>query len=58
LHQGLSPLQRSGMVKGANDWLVALGYPTVPGTRHSTILKDEEGLVAWHSHCQVHLNLA
>ena len=46
LHQGLSPLQRSAMTKPATDWLVALGYPPVPGIRPSTILKDEERLVA------------
>ena len=27
LHQGQSPLQRSGLVNAPNDWLVALGYP-------------------------------
>src|SRR5436853_4549639 len=32
LHQGRSPLQRSGQVKAANDWLVALGYPSVAVT--------------------------
>ena len=46
LHQGLSPLQRSGRTKGANDWLVALGYPPVPETRLSLILEYEEELVA------------
>jgi hypothetical protein len=46
LHQGLSPLQRSGMTKGATDWLVALGYPPVPGTRHPLLLTYEEELVA------------
>src|SRR6266705_3210513 len=42
LHQGLSPLQRSDSTKQATDWLVALGYPPVPGIRPLTILKDEE----------------
>jgi hypothetical protein len=46
LHQGLSPLQRSDLTKGANDWLVALGYPPVPGTQHPIILQDEVELVA------------
>ncbi len=46
LHQGLSPLQRSDSTKQATDWLVALGYPPVPGIRPLTILKDEEELVA------------
>ncbi len=46
LYEGLSPLQRSGMVKQDTDWLVSLGYPPVPLTRHLTILKDEERLVA------------
>jgi len=39
-------LQRSGMVKQDTDWLVSLGYPPVPLTRHLTILKNEERLVA------------
>jgi hypothetical protein len=46
LHQGLSPLQRGGMTRGATDWLVALGYPPIPGRRPPTLLKDEEELVA------------
>jgi hypothetical protein len=46
LHEGLSPLQRSGMVEQDNDWLVALGYPPLPATRHGTVLKDDERLVA------------
>ena len=46
LHQGLSPLQRSGRAKEANDWLVALGYPPVPETCRPLILKYEEELVA------------
>jgi hypothetical protein len=46
LHQGLSPLQRSGLTKGANDWLVALGYPPLAGARHPIILKQQEKLVA------------
>jgi len=27
LHQGQSPLMRSGMTDVASDWLLALGYP-------------------------------
>jgi len=46
VHEGLSPLQRSDSTKQATDWLVALGYPPVPGIRPLTILKDEEELVA------------
>src|SRR5947209_19682252 len=46
LHEGLSPLQRSGLTKEANDWLVAIGCPPVPGTRHPLILTDGEELVA------------
>ena len=46
VHEGLSPMLRSGQVKEAKDWLVALGYPPLPGPEHSTVLKDEERLVA------------
>jgi len=46
VHEGLSPLQRSGIVKPPMDWLVALGYPPVPATPHLALLKDEERLVA------------
>src|SRR5256714_15637086 len=46
VHEGLSPLQRGGQVKAAKDWLLALGYPPLPGPEHSTVLKDEERLVA------------
>lgn len=46
LHEGLSPLQRSGTIKQAQDWLVALGYPPLAGTEPSTVLKDEDRLVA------------
>ena len=46
VHEGLSPLQRSGMVEPATDWLVALGYPPVSAMRHLTILKNEERFVA------------
>jgi len=46
VHEGLSPLQRSGIVEPATDWLIALGYPPVPATQHLTILKNEERLVA------------
>jgi hypothetical protein len=46
VHEGLSPLQRSDGTKKATDWLVALGYPPLPATRHRTVLKDEEALVA------------
>ena len=46
VHQGLSPLQRSGRTTVATDWLVALGYPPVPGRQPPTILKHEEELIA------------
>jgi hypothetical protein len=46
VHEGLSPLQRSGMVKHPTDWLAALGYPPVPATRPIVVLKDEDRLVA------------
>jgi len=46
LHEGQSPLQRSGMLKEAQDWLVALGYPPVPGPRDPLLLENEEELVA------------
>jgi hypothetical protein len=46
VHEGLSPLQRSGQIKEGKDWLVALGYPPVAGPEHSTVLKDAENLVA------------
>ena len=45
-HEGLSPLQRSGMAERTTDWLVALGYPPVPEARLPLILKYEEELVA------------
>jgi hypothetical protein len=57
-HEGRSPLQRTGKVEQATDWLLALGYSPIASAEQSTVLKDEERLVAWHSHCQVHLNHA
>ncbi len=32
LHQGQSPLMRSGLMPVTNDWLEALGYPPPAGT--------------------------
>jgi len=46
VHQGQSPLQRSGKIKQTTDWLVALGYPPVPGTEPSTVLTYAERWVA------------
>ena len=46
VHKGLSPMLRSGQIKEGKDWLVALGYPPVPETKHSTVLKCEESWVA------------
>ena len=45
-HEGLSPLQRSGMAERTTDWLVALGYPPFPGTPRPAQLKREERLAA------------
>ena len=50
VHEGLSPLQRGDRTTAAMDWLVALGYPPLPGRRPPTILieeGEEEELVAW-----------
>ena len=46
LHEGLSPVQRSGMVGNPADWLVALGYPPLLALPHHPVFKDEERLVA------------
>jgi hypothetical protein len=49
LHQGQSPLQRSGFSAVESDWLVALGYPPATGdasTCHLVTLEQEEALVA------------
>jgi len=46
VHEGLSPLQRGGMLKHPTDWLVALGYPPAPAIRPLVVLNDEERLVA------------
>jgi hypothetical protein len=49
LHQGQSPLQRSGMPEVASDWLVTLGYPPATGTAGTislVALEQEEALVA------------
>lgn len=49
LHQGQSPLQRSGFSAVESDWLVALGYPLATGdagTCHLVTLEQEEALVA------------
>jgi hypothetical protein len=37
LHEGLSPLQRSGIQIQATEWLVTLGYPPVPPTSRRLI---------------------
>ncbi len=49
LHQGQSPLQRSGFSELTSDWLVALGYPLVAPvsvTSSTLALAQEEALVA------------
>lgn len=38
LHQGQSPLMRSGMTQESHDWLVALGYP--PHTPACSLVSD------------------
>jgi hypothetical protein len=37
LHQGQSPMMRSGLASEATDWLVALGYPPVSATPVQTL---------------------
>lgn len=46
VHEGLSPLQRSGMTDASTDWLVALGYPPVPVIPRPASLNREAKLVA------------
>jgi transposase len=49
LHQGKSPIQRSGLQKEATDWLVALGYPpaTTPALRRLiSVKRDQQALAA------------
>ena len=49
LHQGQSPLQRSGFSDLSGDWLVSLGYPpttTLSGCGRSGAGEHEEALVA------------
>ena len=46
VHEGLSPLQRSGQIKESAEWLVALGYAPVPASAHSTARQCEESWVA------------
>jgi len=49
LHQGQSPIQRSGIQKDATDWLVALGYPPAsptPAVRPLVSAKPEQGILA------------
>lgn len=49
LHEGLSPLQRSGFSALSSDWLVALGYPPAPSVSETcspVTLEHEEVLVA------------
>jgi transposase-like protein len=44
LHQGQSPMMRSGLQERATDWLVALGYP--PASPVSVKLQQKEVLAA------------
>jgi hypothetical protein len=50
LHEGQSPLQRSGLHMQTTDWLVALGYPPASPTpavrRLDSVKRDKEVLVA------------
>jgi hypothetical protein len=49
LHEGQSPIQRSGLQKQATDWLVALGYPpssSIPAIGRLVSLKREQELLA------------
>lgn len=46
VHEGLSPLQRSGTVKADHDWLVALGYPPLLARQPHTDFTGEERLIA------------
>ena len=50
LHEGQSPLQRSGLAKEATDWLVTLGYPPAsppsPIRRPVPVTRKEEDLAA------------
>jgi hypothetical protein len=49
LHQGQSPLQRSGLQKLATDWLVTLGYPpacATPAVRRLRTVKAEQEVLA------------
>ena len=48
-HEGLSPLQRSGLQKQATDWLVTLSYPPAsptPVVRRSVSVKREPLVLA------------
>jgi hypothetical protein len=46
LHQGQSPLMRSGMTTVTNDWLVALGYPPHGAACSSASLVDLQSTLA------------
>ena len=49
LHEGQSPIQRSGLQKQTTDWLVALGYPpssSIPAIRRLVSLKREQEVLA------------
>ena len=46
VHEGLSPLQRSGTAKADHDWLVALGYPPQLARQPQTVFTDKERLIA------------
>jgi hypothetical protein len=49
LHEGQSPLQRSGLPMLTTDWLQALGYPpasSTPAVRHLGSVKREKAVLA------------
>ena len=49
LHEGQSPMQRSGLEKEATDWLVALGYPSAsptPATGSLVSVKPDQEILA------------
>jgi len=61
LHQGYSPLMRSGLTPLTNDWLAALGYPPPKRAYSPEPRADPQpvlALAASRHNCHVHLNLA
>jgi transposase-like protein len=46
IHQGQSPIQRSGIQKEATDWLLALGYPRDPAVRSPVSITPRQEVLA------------